>query len=138
MTIRRIPRKTIVAALGALLLTAAVYLYFHEPGRPGSLLPPCLFHEWTGLYCAGCGNTRAAYLLLHGDFAGSLRQNILLLPLAGTLLLFLLRPKWLPRAKPAVWLLLGVLIAFTVLRNLPPGRFLAPPPVNPSQPKEAA
>lgn len=27
---------------------------------------PCLFHEFTGLYCPGCGGTRAAIALLHG------------------------------------------------------------------------
>ena len=27
---------------------------------------PCLFHEWTGLYCPGCGGTRAIKALLSG------------------------------------------------------------------------
>lgn len=30
-------------------------------------LPPCLFHKWTGLYCPGCGGTRAVRELLKGD-----------------------------------------------------------------------
>lgn len=28
---------------------------------------PCLFHEFTGLYCPGCGGTRAVKSLLHGN-----------------------------------------------------------------------
>lgn len=29
---------------------------------------PCLMHTITGLYCPGCGGTRAVSFLLHGDF----------------------------------------------------------------------
>lgn len=30
------------------------------------LQPPCLFHTFTGLYCPGCGGTRAVLALLKG------------------------------------------------------------------------
>ncbi|MDO5416282.1 MAG: DUF2752 domain-containing protein [Lachnospiraceae bacterium] len=32
---------------------------------------PCLFHMLTGLYCPGCGGTRAIRLLLRGEVAKS-------------------------------------------------------------------
>ena len=35
-------------------------------------LPPCMFHAMTGLYCPGCGGTRAGYALLRGDVGMSL------------------------------------------------------------------
>lgn len=35
------------------------------------LLPPCIFHEFTGLYCPGCGGTRAIVLLSQGHFVKS-------------------------------------------------------------------
>lgn len=31
-----------------------------------TLLPPCIFHRFTGLYCPGCGGTRAVIALSHG------------------------------------------------------------------------
>ena len=36
------------------------------------ILLPCIFHKLTGLYCPGCGGTRAVAFLLHGDFLHSL------------------------------------------------------------------
>lgn len=33
---------------------------------------PCLFHLMTGLYCPGCGGTRAVKYLLQGDWKNSL------------------------------------------------------------------
>lgn len=36
---------------------------------------PCIFHSVTGLYCAGCGGTRAATALLHGEIIESLKYN---------------------------------------------------------------
>ena len=36
---------------------------------------PCLFHLLTGLYCPGCGGTRALRALLAGDLALSLRYH---------------------------------------------------------------
>ena len=35
-------------------------------------VPPCYFHQLTGLYCPGCGGTRAWIALLHGHFLHSL------------------------------------------------------------------
>lgn len=37
-----------------------------------SLMPPCLFHHFTGLYCFGCGGTRAVFALVRGDILKSL------------------------------------------------------------------
>ncbi len=57
---------------GAILLF--VWLSAHLP------VPRCVFHDLTSLPCPTCGATRAAWQLLHGNFASSLRFN----PLAFT------------------------------------------------------
>ena len=36
---------------------------------------PCVFHMLTGLYCPGCGGTRAAVLLLQGQWIRSFLYN---------------------------------------------------------------
>ena len=65
---------------------------------------------------------RAAHSVLHGDFAAAFRFNPLLfvlLPLAG-LTWIVYRPEgWNAIPAKCIWVLLGVIIAFGVLRNLP-------------------
>jgi heme/copper-type cytochrome/quinol oxidase subunit 4 len=42
----------------------------------------CLFASTTGFPCIGCGGTRAAFALMHGDITESLRFHPLLIPAA--------------------------------------------------------
>lgn len=48
---------------------------------------PCLFHSLTGLYCPGCGGTRAVRSLLRGDLRMSFQYHPLVL--YAVLVLFL-------------------------------------------------
>ena len=43
------------------------------------ILLPCIFHKLTGLYCPGCGGTRAVYWLLKGNEAYSLHYHSIVL-----------------------------------------------------------
>lgn len=43
---------------------------------------PCLFHLLTGLYCPGCGGTRAVISLMHGQVRQSLVYHPLVLYMA--------------------------------------------------------
>lgn len=45
------------------------------------MLPECQLYKWTGLYCPGCGDTRAVIALMNGDVLLSLRQNALIIAL---------------------------------------------------------
>lgn len=117
---------------GGLLLGLALCL-----GLMLALRPPCLILKYTGFFCAGCGVQHMLLALARGDLAGALSQNAFMfffLPLTG---LFILtealryirgKPLWC-RSKAFLFVLLGLLILagiFTVLRNLPAFRWLAP------------
>jgi len=128
------PRKQLAttAAMTLLAVAMAVLFYAVNP-MEWWFLPPCQFHKITGLHCPGCGATRATYHLLHGHILTALRCNVLLtlvLPVVATVSWW----RWWRSAppldwKPAyTWLLLGGLLAFGVLRNLPfyPCTLLAP------------
>lgn len=109
----------------AILLPVA---YFCDPGNC-VFLPKCMFHEVTGFYCPGCGNTRALHALLHGHIIQSLHYNLLLIPTLLTVLVLLLNPG-LAMKRYTGWIIAGIVIAFAILRNLPwaPFILLAPPP----------
>ncbi|ALN89755.1 DUF2752 domain-containing protein [Lysobacter gummosus] len=127
-----------VAATAATAAAAAgVWVLRHvDPNAAGSPLPGCMFYHFTGLYCPGCGMTRALHALAHGDLAQMMAMNPLLGLLIPALPLLVLQGLGyrlpLPRRALAIlgngkaWL--GLLAAFWVLRNLPwpPFSWLAP------------
>ena len=93
-------------------------------------LPKCMVYKWTGLYCPGCGCTRALSALLHGDLKASLHNNLLLIP--GFLLVALLIAKpQITLRRPVAAAIVAIIVAFTVLRNIPcaPFTLLAPIPL---------
>jgi hypothetical protein len=49
---------------------------------------PCSFHAVTGLYCPGCGGTRAVCSLARGDFLASVRQHFFVLYTGAGFLLY--------------------------------------------------
>ena len=100
-----------VAPPAALAFLAA--LYFFSPEQYW-VYPQCLFRQWTGLECAGCGSLRSVHRLLHGEFAAAFRFNPLLYFIVPVLAIWrrhLHKPAWL-------WSIAGALVLFTVWRNL--------------------
>lgn len=55
------------ASLGGFALILCL-LYKMFPMDFGQFLMPCMFHQVTGLYCPGCGGTRAAAALVQGKW----------------------------------------------------------------------
>ena len=120
--------------LGALLVlgtAACIVLLLIPPGSPhAKWLPRCMFHQMTGLYCPGCGATRALSAMLHGDIKSSLHNNALLFPLLALIVFLLIKPET-SLKRPFTFTIVAVVLGFTILRNIPaaPFTYLAPIPL---------
>ena len=124
-------------AVAAGLIAAGVFLFAFNPSV-SKIYPPCPFHFLTGLYCPGCGTLRALHQLLHGNVLAAVKLNALTVFLAPFLAYSFIsyisagiKSRSLPKVFiPAlfIWILLGAVILFGVLRNIPvePFSFLAP------------
>jgi hypothetical protein len=117
-------------------MSALGFLYANDPTRDARF-PDCLLLSRTGLYCAGCGITRALHALLHGRMLEAMRDNglmVVLLPwLLHSLTINVIRGWRADQWPSASWdarraLLCSVsffvaMFSFTILRNLPGAAF---------------
>ena len=109
----------------ALLLCAGLLAY---PPDHTAFYPQCPIHQYFGIFCPGCGATRALAALLHGRFTDALRLNaffVLLLPalLCGALESYrrALQPGRFRCPQPpaaALYATLAATVIFTIARNL--------------------
>ena len=102
-------------AFGFLALAAGL-LYWFDPAE-AHFFPLCVFHTLTGLYCPGCGSTRAAHHLLHGALAGAFAMNPRMAASAPVLVLLFFRRSWAGRTWVA-WSAFVILLLYSVLRNI--------------------
>ena len=122
-----------------LFICASSFVLLLRWKSPSELrLPPCLFRKATGLYCPGCGSTRALWRLLRGDLLGSLRYHPLVapfLPIIGLLVVRFFRDLFngsSPYRRSTLvlgFVCLGAFLILFVLRNIPCATFdfLRPP-----------
>lgn len=124
------------APIGTLAAVCAAFTYVGlvDPGEPGHY-PVCPLLHFTGIYCPGCGGLRCAHAIAHGDLRAALSDNAL--AVAGFVAFAVFMVFWLVRAARAQavtltlrsshgWVLGGLALVFTVVRNLPLGAALAP------------
>ena len=112
-------------------------LHFRDPHTSGSW-GFCPWLALTGYYCPGCGGLRAVNDLTHGDILGAASSNLVFVLMVPVLVLWWLRwtqRMWAGAERPAltrrhsavlIAVFAVVMVAFSVLRNLPAGSWLAP------------
>ena len=115
----------VCAVYAGLALAALAYcLFFRLMG--GGL--ECPFHVLTGLYCPGCGNSRALHALAELRFAEALRYNYMM-PLEAAFVIYAAACTTVNYLRTGVYRLtigkewigfvfLGVLLVWWVVRNL--------------------
>ncbi|MGB3372932.1 MAG: DUF2752 domain-containing protein [Rhodococcus sp. (in: high G+C Gram-positive bacteria)] len=115
-------------AVAALAIAAGAALYVRDPRTSAYL--PCPFHALTGLWCPGCGATRAFGDLVRGDLASAASSNVLAVLLLGVgVVAWGLWVRGRRMRAPSRWVVVSgvaIVLAFTVLRNLSAGSWLAP------------
>ena len=137
---RNYVRWPLMIGMILVVVLGLIYIFVVDPEKSPGATMPCLTHEYFGVYCPGCGDTRALHALVHGNILKAFDYN-LLFPFAAlvlgwyflvalTSLFFRKRVMWIPESLP-IWgtvSILSVVFLFTVLRNVPvwPFTVLAP------------
>lgn len=93
----------------------------------------CVFNKLTGLYCSGCGMTRAVLSLVNLDFYQAFRYNIfsiIFLPIISIyLFVWIFDKKNIINKKimTSMWIaIVFLLVIYGVIRNIPLFSYLAP------------
>lgn len=126
--------KAVAVVIVAAAALSVVYKY--NPVQV-PFFPQCTFYELTGLYCPGCGATRAMHQLLHGHIFAALHYNPLFVIMSPFIAWAVVKDLFqVPRSKKKnkitnpvwIWTLFAVIITFWVLRNIPihPFNLMAP------------
>lgn len=123
-------RRIIKWGIVIILLLILTILYKVYNPNENVYFPKCLFRELTGVECPGCGSQRAVHYLLNFDILSAIKENVILvlsIPYILTGLVFdtLQKPnektlKWrkILFGQKAIFLILTIIIAFWILRNL--------------------
>lgn len=104
---------------------AVIYVFFKD-ATAGPIFP-CYIYILTGLYCPGCGMTRATHSILRLDFYQALRYNILPFIIGPLLVYFwLYKRKTGKTANALILFMIIIAVAYGILRNIPFFSWLTP------------
>ncbi|MFM8178620.1 MAG: DUF2752 domain-containing protein, partial [Candidatus Kapaibacterium sp.] len=93
--------RFIMTVLG---LALALFVVYHVDPSEQTLVP-CPLYALTGIKCAGCGMTRAAHELMHGEVGRAMQHNMLsivVLPVLGLLVVRRSYAWWSGRNVPGI------------------------------------
>lgn len=136
------PRLIMLVFTCALIFVASIIVYKIDPSKK-PIAPPCSLYYFTGLYCPGCGMTRALHAAFHLRFFEAFSYNLLwpfiIIFISGSFYIwfyFLVTAKnpftrlneFFKKHSSAGWIIVIALFAFWILRNIPiyPFVMLAP------------
>lgn len=76
----------------------------------------CVFYQFTGWYCPGCGIGRSVLSLLNGDWMQAFRYNVLLMPfiIPGVLLLLFTAWQYIKGVSPQDFLIFRITKRFGI------------------------
>jgi hypothetical protein len=128
---RRMPEWLAPAGIGVCVAGGVSYTLLADPtSADAAAQPTCVMKLLTGFDCPGCGGTRAAWFLLHGDIAAGARHHLPLV-FATPFLIYMyvawalnvvMKREVLPMLRLSNTVLAGFLgawIVFSIVRNLP-------------------
>ena len=122
--------RLIAVAAGLCLLLLGGWTLYHYDVLPSALRMHCIIFEVAGLYCPGCGASRACYSILHGDWRAAAGYNVLLVVLLPIVAVYIIMKTidWMITGinhidshipDKVLYGLLGVVIVYGILRNIP-------------------
>jgi hypothetical protein len=120
-------KRLLKFSTAAIILVAAGILYYLIVSFTGFAIP-CVFRKITGLYCPGCGVTGMLTHIVRLDFKGAFECNQVLFVISPFILYLLgkMLYGYIRYDTVLTFVLIGILLVFGVVRNLPPFDFLRP------------
>lgn len=128
-------KKRLIFVLICLILIVSIFFLYEIIYNKYKFGIPCIFHKLTGLYCPGCGITRAVFSLLNFKFKDAIHYNLLLFIVVPFILFYLIKKLiyWINGSKNVLILsnkflytLLFITLIYGFIRNLDAFSFLAP------------
>lgn len=117
----------IFLSVNGLLLLALIVFPFYRDYLAATVLTSCKFHIVTGLYCMGCGATRAFNALMHFKILDAFQYNpaipvgaIIFMIYEITMIVYLIKGKKRPILVKTwmVWTFLGSWFVYSIVRNI--------------------
>jgi len=122
--------KLLLALLGGAVVLVVGYVFYTYSPYDSGLFPRCPVLVSTGFQCTGCGSQRAIHDLMHLRFSSAFASNPFAV-LAIPYLVFGYAVEWKAPSSlwwsrirkmffgtTAIWIILGLIVAFTVGRNV--------------------